>query len=345
MNHGHGGPPCAPSTRQGFSHAARAVASAIERASPSNTGPHREPPARLAPHPPLPERSPQGNLHAARAENAPVAARAHRLLDRPTRRISRPKGSSMTRSIASRERRLATLLPTAWLALAAFDALAQPAASGPAGGRRAGVDRSDRRFVQQAARAGMAEVQLSKIAQERAQAPQVRAFAERMVKDHTEAHEELMTLARGKSIADLPGELDGEHRRAAERLQRLSGEAFDRAYMRQMVEDHKKAVSDFERAAKRADDAEIKAFAAAKLPALKAHLEQAEGMRDGTAGAASGSAGMASGPSGRGAPAPGRATSPGSAGTASAPSAGGTTPPRSPPPTTTPAPPGAPASR
>jgi len=181
-------------------------------------------------------------------------------------------------------------LPAAWLALAACGVSAQTAqpssgaasaASAPAA-RARGPGRNDQQFVRKAARSGMAEVQLGRLGQERASNPRVKAFAERMVSDHGAANEELLALARKKGIDEMPKEIDGEHRRAAERMQRLNGVAFDRAFMRQMAEDHRKAVSEFERAAKRDDgDADIKAFAAAKLPTLQEHLRHAEGLRDG----------------------------------------------------------------
>lgn len=61
-----------------------------------------------------------------------------------------------------------------------------------------------------------------------------------------------------------------------ERLGKLSGNDFDKAYMKHMVDDHKKDVSEFEKASRSAKDPEVKAFAAKTLPTLKAHLQQAQ---------------------------------------------------------------------
>ena len=153
------------------------------------------------------------------------------------------------------------------------------AASGPgaraAEGRAAAtLARADRQFLMQAAEAGMAEVRAGELASQKASSPQVRQFAQRMVDDHTKANRQLMQLAEAKGVKP-PDEPDRAHRQSMERMQKLSGAEFDRAYMKSQVDDHQNAVSLYERQAKNGRDDELKSFAQSQLPALREHLEMA----------------------------------------------------------------------
>lgn len=129
-------------------------------------------------------------------------------------------------------------------------------------------------FVHKAASSGKAEVQLGKMAQEQAASSDVQQFGQRMVTDHTQANEELMAIAQDKNI-DVPTKMDAKHQQTAEALAKLNGASFDRAYMRQMVEDHEKAVQLFSKEAQQGQDADLKAFAAKTLPILEEHLQLA----------------------------------------------------------------------
>lgn len=142
------------------------------------------------------------------------------------------------------------------------------------GGASGTLSQSDRQFVMQAAMAGMAEVQAGELAAQKSSSPQARAFAQRMVEDHTKANQQLMTLAKARGVTP-PDELDRTHRQAMERLQKLSGTEFDRAYMKNQIDDHQKAVSLYEQQAKNGRDAELKSFATRQLPTLREHLEMA----------------------------------------------------------------------
>lgn len=134
---------------------------------------------------------------------------------------------------------------------------------------------AEHEFIQKAATGGKAEVELAKIAAEKAQHPEVRQFAEQMIQDHTRANENLKKVAQ-KEGAQVPQELDPEHKQTLERLQKLSGEEFDRAYMEQQVKEHEKTVQMFEQQVKGGKDPEVKAFARDALPTLKHHLNEAK---------------------------------------------------------------------
>lgn len=152
-----------------------------------------------------------------------------------------------------------------------------PAGSAPnpaARGSGGELARADRSFVSEAAMAGMAEVEAGRLAVQKASSPAVRQFAQKMVDDHAAANAELMKLAQTKGVAP-PAELDRSHRRAVTALEKQSGADFDRAYMKMQVSDHEKTVSRFEKQAKSGQDAELRAWAQAKLPTLREHLRMA----------------------------------------------------------------------
>jgi len=122
---------------------------------------------------------------------------------------------------------------------------------------------------------GMAEVELGIIASEKASSLKVKAFAERMVTDHSKAGDELKTLAASKQIA-TPNRVDGEHKALADRLAKLSGAEFDRAYVREMVAGHRKAVDAFTKESTTGMDNDVKAWATKTLPTLLEHLRMIE---------------------------------------------------------------------
>jgi putative membrane protein len=125
-------------------------------------------------------------------------------------------------------------------------------------------------FWNKAAEAGMAEVELGKLAQSKAQNADVKKFAQKMVADHTKANDELKALAAKFKIT-LPAELNSTHKSVMDKLNSLSGADFDKAYVDAMVKDHDDAVSLFQTEADGGATEELKAFAAKTLPTLKSH--------------------------------------------------------------------------
>ena len=162
------------------------------------------------------------------------------------------------------------------VAPAAFAQQSHPntgAAAPPAAAAKGTLSQHDKEFVKDAGMGGMAEVELSKMAEKSAN-PEVKQFAERMVKDHTAANTELMTLATGLGI-EVPKALDTEHERIRERLRRAHGDAFDRQYMHVMVEDHNKAVKLFHQEASSGRNPELRQFAQKTLPTIEEHQRMA----------------------------------------------------------------------
>ena len=168
----------------------------------------------------------------------------------------------------------AILIGTVALAMAGSPAFAQKKqtkTSAPAAAKQP----SDQKFVMEAAKGGMAEVELSKLAQDKASSDQVKNFGKRMVDDHGKANDELQTLAKNKNIT-LPTDLDPKDKALKDRLSKLSGAAFDRAYMNAMLRDHRKDVNEFKMESTSGRDADVKAFASKTLPTLEDHLKLAQ---------------------------------------------------------------------
>jgi putative membrane protein len=130
-------------------------------------------------------------------------------------------------------------------------------------------------FLQQAAEGQQAEIALGKLAKQKASSEQVREFGERMIQDHQKASNEVQQLASKEGIQVSP-KLNEKHKHKQQDFARLSGKAFDRAYMEYMLRDHAKEVNEFEQNAKLLKDPQVKTWASATLPILKEHLQKAE---------------------------------------------------------------------
>lgn len=135
------------------------------------------------------------------------------------------------------------------------------------------------KFWTQAAQGGMTEVELSNLALQKSQNEEVKRFAQMMVDDHTKANDELKTLAQSKGVT-LPTAMTSKQMATKDKLNGLSGDAFDREYMKTMAKDHDKTVKLFQKQADKGTDAEVKTFAAKTLPILQSHQTMARTMND-----------------------------------------------------------------
>lgn len=137
----------------------------------------------------------------------------------------------------------------------------------------------DAEFAVEAADGGLLEVQLGTLAKSKATSPQVKAYAEMIVDQHSKANGELKSLAQQKNIS-LPNAMSNEHQRKYDNLAEKTGEEFDKEYMDLMVKDHKEDIDEFEEHAKQGNDPQLKEWASSKLPTLRQHLEEAERVQE-----------------------------------------------------------------
>lgn len=133
------------------------------------------------------------------------------------------------------------------------------------------LDASDARFLQAASGSGIFEVQAAELAGKRAKDAQVRAFAAKMLEQHTAVNKEIRALAAAKNISlpDQPAEPD---RATLHELREKTGAEFDQLYIKKAAVDaHATANRLFETAAKESEDAQVRDFATRALPMLSDH--------------------------------------------------------------------------
>jgi putative membrane protein len=147
----------------------------------------------------------------------------------------------------------------------------------------AGAAPTSASFVRKAGEGGLAEVEASKLAASKAQSPQVREFAEQMVKDHSKANTELKSVAKQKSL-EVPASVNAEHKAALEKLKATPDAEFDTAYMELMKKDHDKTVALFTSASTASGvDKDLQGFAKKALPTLEHHQHMATELNTKTA--------------------------------------------------------------
>lgn len=156
---------------------------------------------------------------------------------------------------------------TAFL-LATTPILAQGANSPP---QKSEAGRSAATFVTKAGNGGLFEVESSKLALQKAQRADVKAFAQQMIDDHGKANQELMAEAQ-KAGVGVPDKLDTPHQARLAKLSAANGPAFDRAYLNAQATAHREAVALFGAYAKTGSNADLKQFASRTLPIIEGHM-------------------------------------------------------------------------
>jgi putative membrane protein len=143
------------------------------------------------------------------------------------------------------------------------------------------LSKPDQQIVIGMAQANMAEIEAGKLALANSKTDHVKTFAQQMVDDHTKALSDVTALAQNKGVT-LPTEPDKKHKDMAAKLAKLSGDAFDKAYMTQAgVADHKAVHAALKKDEAKAKDPDVKALAAKMLPTVEQHLHSASEMHKG----------------------------------------------------------------
>ena len=159
-------------------------------------------------------------------------------------------------------------------------------AAGTATGAK--LSAGDEKILKDMAMANMAEVEGGKLAQSKSQSSEVKAFAQQMIDDHTANLNEVKALAQARGVT-LPTDPDAKHKAMAAKLEKMSGDAFDKAYMKQAgVQDHKTVHAKLVAASKKAKDPEVKALVDKTEPVVAQHLKSAEQMPMAKTGTTSG---------------------------------------------------------
>jgi len=136
----------------------------------------------------------------------------------------------------------------------------------------AAISSPDSSFYKDAAEGGIAEVEMGNLAQQKSTNPRVKSFGAMMVKDHSAANVKLKSIAAAKNI-DLPTSSSIGEMASMTKLKALSGDTFDKSYIKGMIKDHQDDIAMFQKEAASGQDADAKTFAVATLPTLQAHLK------------------------------------------------------------------------
>jgi len=155
------------------------------------------------------------------------------------------------------------------------DTAAQPNSGATSASSSSPSSNPDQEFVTKAAQGNSAEVELGKIVAAKSKDPNVKQFAQMMVKDHTTALNELQELAQTKNL-NFNDDLPDDAKSLQQKLSSDTGKQLDKDYMDGMVEDHQKDVQEFTDKSQNAKDPDMKQWASKTLPTLQKHLEKAQ---------------------------------------------------------------------
>jgi putative membrane protein len=152
----------------------------------------------------------------------------------------------------------------------------------PASFARADLSAGDKKFVEKAATGGLMEVDLGRLASEKASTDEAKQFGQQMVTDHSKANDELKKLAQDKGVdlKQAESKATSQGQATKDKLSKYNGVAFDKAYMDDMVKDHTKDVKEFEDESKKAQDADLKSWVEKTLPTLQEHLKMAKAAQE-----------------------------------------------------------------
>lgn len=134
---------------------------------------------------------------------------------------------------------------------------------------------ADTKFLRTVGRADLAEIELGNLAEQKATNPEVKQFAERMIHDHTQNRNQLQQVAADQHVT-LPDMVSSQDKATKAELEKLSGAQFDKAYMTDMLKDHRTDVAEVAHASKTAHNPAVRKFAEETLPVLESHLKEAE---------------------------------------------------------------------
>jgi putative membrane protein len=144
--------------------------------------------------------------------------------------------------------------------------------NGTATGSNGGAS-MDKAFVKKALEGSMAEVQMGQLALQKSSDDQVKQFAQRMVDDHGKMLDQMKPVAEQMGVK-VPTEPSKNQMKNMEKMKALSGDAFDQAYIKDMVKDHKKDDSEFKQEAQSTQNPQLKPVVTQGSQVIESHLQQ-----------------------------------------------------------------------
>lgn len=151
-----------------------------------------------------------------------------------------------------------------------------PDAAGAAGSGSTNGRAADKHFVEEATESSNAEIALGKLAQDKSSSPDVKQFGERMVTDHTKLNDQMAPVAQQMGVTVSPDQIPAKDKALQAKLQGLSGDQFDRAYIKAMVKDHTEDVKKFKHEASATKDPTLQQNVQQGLQVIQQHLQLAQ---------------------------------------------------------------------
>jgi putative membrane protein len=143
----------------------------------------------------------------------------------------------------------------------------------------ADTTKDDREFLAKAAQSDFNEIALSKLAEQKAASPDVKAFAHTMVKEHTMLTDNMKPFAQQFGL-NPPVALDSDHQKVFDKLKGLSGKAFDKEYITAMDKDHHEAFDLFTKETDKTDNMKFKSAVMDGKSAVAAHTNMADDLKN-----------------------------------------------------------------
>jgi putative membrane protein len=138
----------------------------------------------------------------------------------------------------------------------------------------------DKAFLKRVAVDNMMQMELGKLAAEKGSSDAVKQYGRKMADDRQKAHEELTQLASKQGVT-VPDALDSKHKGKVDKLAKLDGQNFDKAFLKEVTHDNGEDVADFQAEANGGSDAAVKSFATRVLPMIQAHAQMARDIQSG----------------------------------------------------------------
>jgi len=137
-------------------------------------------------------------------------------------------------------------------------------------------DKAAQKFLTEAIQGNFAEVQMGELAQKNGQSDGVKSFGQTLVTDHNAGNQKAMEAAKSMGM-NPPSEPSAKQKAEYTKMSKMSGAQFDKMFSQHMVQDHKKDIAAYQKAAKKQDAAGQ--YAQQSLPTLQEHLKTAQGLQ------------------------------------------------------------------
>jgi len=138
----------------------------------------------------------------------------------------------------------------------------------------------EKRFVKDALQSGLTDVELAKVAVNKATSDSIKQFAQKTIDDRSKTNDELKQIASNEKI-NVPDSLDSKQQSKIDKMSKLSGADFDRAYMKDQVKNQQNELREFQQEAQRGNDPQVKSFASKTVAALDENVKTAKELEKG----------------------------------------------------------------